>query len=131
MCIRDSATACRAAHRAAAFQGHHGRPQPLQYRSGQRVEEPRKPEAVSYTHLDVYKRQQLIETVPAAITCGFSDLALVGARLGALPGVQINDQAFTHAGAVLSVSVSKAEADDVARLVTDLTSGRATIDWNT
>jgi uncharacterized YigZ family protein len=75
-------------------------------------------------------KTQLIETVPAAITCGFSDLALVGARLGALPGVQINDQAFTHAGAVLSVSVPRAEADDVARLVTDLTSGRATIDWN-
>ncbi|WP_454654896.1 IMPACT family protein [Bosea beijingensis] len=76
-------------------------------------------------------KTQLIETVPAAITCGFSDLALVGARLGALPGVTISDQAFTDAGAVLSVSVSKAEADDVARLVTDLTSGRATIDWNT
>ena len=46
-------------------------------------------------------------------------------------GKPISDQAFTDAGAVLSVSVSKAEADDVARLVTDLTSGRATIDWNT
>jgi uncharacterized YigZ family protein len=72
----------------------------------------------------------LIETVSAAITCGFGDLALVGARLGALPGVTISDQTFTDAGAVLSVSVPKAEADDVARLVTDLTSGRAVIDWS-
>lgn len=72
----------------------------------------------------------LIETVSAAIACGFGDLALVGARLGALPGVTISDQTFTDAGAVLSVSVPKAEADDVARLVTDLTSGRAVIDWN-
>lgn len=75
-------------------------------------------------------KTQLIETVSAAITCGFSDLALVGARLGALPGVTISDQTFTDAGAVLSVSVPKDEADDVTRLVTDLTSGRAVIDWN-
>jgi uncharacterized YigZ family protein len=72
----------------------------------------------------------LIETVSAAITCGFGDLALVGARLGALPGVTISDQTFTDAGAVLAVSVPKVEADDVARLVTDLTSGRAVIDWS-
>lgn len=72
----------------------------------------------------------LIETVSTAITCGFGDLALVNARLGALPGVTISDQTFTDAGAVLSVSVPKAEADDVTRLVTDLTSGRAAIDWN-
>ena len=72
----------------------------------------------------------LIETVSAAITCGFGDLALVGARLGALPGVTISNQSFTDAGAVLSVSVPKAEAAGVARLVTDLTSGRAMIDWS-
>ncbi|BCB17786.1 YigZ family protein [Bosea sp. ANAM02] len=72
----------------------------------------------------------LIETVPAAITCGFGDLALVGARLGALPGMTISGQAFTDAGAVLSVSVPKDQADAMARLITDLTSGRALIDWN-
>lgn len=72
----------------------------------------------------------LVETVSVAIACGFGDLALVGARLGALPGVTISEQTFTDAGAVLSVSVPKAEAEDLARLVTDLTSGRAVIDWN-
>jgi uncharacterized YigZ family protein len=72
----------------------------------------------------------LIETVSATIACGFSDLSLVEARLGALPGVRINDQAFTDAGAMLSVSIPKVEADDVARLVTDLTSGRSVIRWN-
>ncbi|RYE30992.1 MAG: YigZ family protein [Hyphomicrobiales bacterium] len=72
----------------------------------------------------------LIETISAAITCGFGDLALVNARLGALPGVTISNQAFTDAGAVLSVSVPKAEAEDLARLVTDITSGRAVIDWS-
>ena len=72
----------------------------------------------------------LIEAVSAVIICGFGDLALVNARLGALPGVTISDQAFTAVGAVLSVSVPKADADDVTRLVTDITSGRAVIDWS-
>ena len=71
----------------------------------------------------------LIETVSAAITCGFSDLALVSARLAALADVRISDQSFTDAGAVLSVAVPRHEADSVTRLVTDLTSGRALIEW--
>jgi uncharacterized YigZ family protein len=71
----------------------------------------------------------LIETVSAAITCGFSDLALVSARLAALADVRISDQSFTDAGAVLSVAVPRHEADSLTRLVTDLTSGRALIEW--
>jgi uncharacterized YigZ family protein len=72
----------------------------------------------------------LIETVSAAITCGFSDLALVGARLGALMDIRISDQTFTASGAVLSVAVPTHEVDNVTRLVTDLTSGRAVIEWD-
>ena len=72
----------------------------------------------------------LIEAVSAAIACTFGDLALVQARLGLFPGVQMREQAFTETGALLSVSVPKAEADAVARLVTDTTSGRATIRWD-
>lgn len=72
----------------------------------------------------------LVETVPATITCGFSDLTLVQARLGALAGVQLRDQTFTATGAVLSVATPKADLDEVARMVTDLTSGRAMIKWN-
>jgi len=71
----------------------------------------------------------LIETASASITCGFSDLSLVRARLTALPGVQINDQAFTNTGAVLSVSVPKTGIDDTNRLLTDLTSGRLAVRW--
>lgn len=72
----------------------------------------------------------LVESISATIACGFGDLTLVQARLGAFPGVQVRDQAFTDTGAVLSVSAPKAEADGVARLVTDLTSGRAIIRWD-
>lgn len=72
----------------------------------------------------------LVEAVSGTIACTFGDLALVQARLGALADTQIRDQSFTDIGAVLSVSVPKAEADGVASLVTDLTSGRATLKWD-
>ncbi|UZF92860.1 IMPACT family protein [Bosea sp. NBC_00550] len=72
----------------------------------------------------------LIEAASAMITCAFGDLARVQARLGDRPGVQVLDQAFTNTGAVLSVSVPKAEADLVSQLVRDVTSGRAVIRWN-
>ncbi|HEV7260404.1 MAG TPA: YigZ family protein [Bosea sp. (in: a-proteobacteria)] len=72
----------------------------------------------------------LIETTLAMITCAFGDLARVQARLGDQPGVQLRDQAFTDTGAVLSVSVPKAEFDLVTQLVTDVTSGRAVIRWD-
>ena len=71
----------------------------------------------------------LMETVPATIACGFGDLTLVQARLGAVPGVQLRDQAFTDTGAVLAVAAPKAQIDGVTRLVMDLTSGRAVIRW--
>lgn len=76
------------------------------------------------------EKAPLIETVSGTATCGFSDLTLVQARLGALPDVQVGVQAFTDSGAILSVSAPKSEADAVGRLLTNLTSGRSMIRWN-
>lgn len=72
----------------------------------------------------------LIESVLGTVNCGFGDLALVQARLGALAGVLVETQSFTDSGAILSVSVPASEADSVDRLVTDLTRGRSSIRWN-
>ncbi|MCJ8143936.1 IMPACT family protein [Ancylobacter sp. A5.8] len=72
----------------------------------------------------------LIETVSGTLTCGFSDLALVQARLGALPGVQMEVQSFTDSGAILSVSAPTSDAGGVDRLLADLTSGRSAIRWD-
>lgn len=72
----------------------------------------------------------LIEAVSGTVACGFSDLTLVQARLGALPGVQVGIQTFTDSGAILAVSVPKSDADGVDRLLTDLTSGRSAIRWD-
>lgn len=70
---------------------------------------------------------ELVEMATASIACPFSDLTRVQARLAALAGVQIHEQAFTDTGAILTISAPKTEVDGVTRLVTDLTSGRALI----
>lgn len=75
------------------------------------------------------KKTMLVESTSGSIACGFGDLALVQARLAAIPGVQLCDQAFTDTGAVLTISVPKAEAGTVSGLVTDITSARAVIRW--
>ncbi|WP_371347272.1 YigZ family protein [Ancylobacter sp. IITR112] len=71
----------------------------------------------------------LVETVAGTAECGFGDLALVQARLGALPGVEVAVQSFTGSGAVLAVSAPHAEAGTVERLLSDLTSGRSPMRW--
>lgn len=76
------------------------------------------------------EKVELVEALSATITCTFGDLALVQARLGTHPGVELRHQSFTDTGAVLSISAPKTEADAVAQLITDLTSGRAVARWS-
>lgn len=71
----------------------------------------------------------LVDTISGTVACAFNDLALVQARLGALENVQIRDQAFTDTGVILTVSVPQAEADSIARLIADLTSGQAVLEY--
>lgn len=71
------------------------------------------------------EKMPLIDTVKVTVRCRFSDLAYLQARLEAVPGVQIQSQAFVDTGAELSVQLPKGDADSVARMVADLTSGRA------
>lgn len=69
----------------------------------------------------------LVATVEARITCGFADLAIVQARLSALPGVRTVGETFIDTGAEFVVAIPEAELAATMRLVTDLTSGRAAI----
>lgn len=73
------------------------------------------------------EKQELVDTVPAIVTCGFGDLALLRARLGAVSGVVVQSPAFPATGPEFMLDVPRAEANAVAQLVTDLTSGRAAI----
>lgn len=70
---------------------------------------------------------ELVATVTARITCGFTDLALVQARLAAQPGVHIDGESFTATGAELSVSLPQAGVGTIVRMLGDLTSGRAVV----
>ena len=71
----------------------------------------------------------LVETVAGTAECGFSDLALVQARLGALPGVEVTVEVFTDSGAQLAITAPAAQAEQVARALSDLTSGRSRLRW--
>lgn len=69
----------------------------------------------------------LVDTVAATVTCIFGDLALLQSRLEAFPGAQVRVLSFTDTGAELIASVPKKDADTVAGMVADLTSGRAAV----
>lgn len=70
---------------------------------------------------------EVIARIDARITAGFSDLALVKARLGAIPDLLVRSEDFTDSGAILTVALPEASAAGMERLVTDITSGRAQI----
>lgn len=69
----------------------------------------------------------VIPTLSTEIDCSFSDLALVKSRLSAVQHLTITAETFTDHGAKLSLSIPVSSAEDVARMVMDLTSGRVTI----
>lgn len=73
------------------------------------------------------ERTLLVDTIPATVTCLFGDLALLQARLAAQPDVRMQAPTFNDSGADLMLSVPRNDADRLARLVNDLTSGRAVL----
>ncbi|WP_247218573.1 IMPACT family protein [Shinella oryzae] len=70
-------------------------------------------------------KTEYVERATLAVSLGFSDLALVRARLAALPGLLMDDEAFHESGARLVFRVPAEQAEETSRLVIDLTSGRA------
>lgn len=68
---------------------------------------------------------EIIQRIEGEIVAGFSDLAVLKARLAALPDLIVLSEEFTASGAVLTVALPEATAAQANRLVTDITSGRA------
>lgn len=77
------------------------------------------------------EKSPLIDKTEAQLTCLFADLALIQARLAALPQVEIVGQEFTDTGARLTLSVHDSALEAAAELVADLTGGRSRLDWAT
>ena len=79
------------------------------------------------TCLRTAEKVPVIPSVMADIACGFSDLARVKARLGAVPSVRIDMEVFTDSGADMRVSIPLTEVQDISRLLSDITSGRVVV----
>ncbi|MHA6688124.1 IMPACT family protein [Mesorhizobium sp. A556] len=69
----------------------------------------------------------IVVTVDTSFMCGFSDLAMVQARLSTLPDVRILSENFVASGAELAVALPEAEASSIVKMIVDLTSGRARV----
>jgi len=76
------------------------------------------------------EKTPLREMVPATLTCLFGDLALLQARIGAQAGVDIQGTSFSETGAEWSLAIPQDMADTMARLVSDLTHGRAHLSFD-
>ena len=72
-------------------------------------------------------KTEYVERATLSVSLGFSDLALVKARLSAFTGLVMDDETFHESGARLSFRVPAEKAEEIGRLVVDLTSGRAEI----
>lgn len=72
---------------------------------------------------------EIFPMVGATLSVGFSDLALVKARLSSIAELQIRSEAFGAEGAELAVSLPESEAQRIAAVVSDSTSGRVRLDF--
>lgn len=70
-------------------------------------------------------KTEYVERVALSVSLGFSDLALVKARLASFAGLVMDEETFHDRGARLSFRVPAEKADEIGRLIVDLTSGRA------
>ncbi|WP_337184592.1 YigZ family protein [Shinella sp.] len=73
------------------------------------------------------EKTEYVERVALIVSLGFSDLALVKARLGAFAGLVMDEEAYHDTGARLSFRIPAEKAEEIGRLIVDLTSGRAEI----
>lgn len=70
---------------------------------------------------------EIVAVNEANVTVAFSDLALVKARLVAMTGVRICRETFNETGATLIVEMPELQSQSIARTITDITSGRASV----
>lgn len=76
------------------------------------------------------ERIEMKPSLEGGLHLNFSDLALVKARLAGQPDVLILDEAFDAIGAGIRVRVPEADAETIARMISDLTSGRSLLSFD-
>lgn len=70
---------------------------------------------------------EIVAVQEAAIFVPFSDLALVKARLAGIAAVQIRHESYTDTGVNITADLPEESAERIVRMLTDITSGRASI----
>ncbi|WP_230532053.1 IMPACT family protein [Microvirga roseola] len=70
---------------------------------------------------------QIVAVQEATIFVPFSDSALVRARLASIAGVHLRHENFTETGVTITADLPEATAPHIVRMITDVTSGRASI----
>ncbi|HBF29042.1 YigZ family protein [Rhizobium sp.] len=70
------------------------------------------------------EKAPIIHRTTLVFRVGFSDLALVKARLASIAQTVLMNEHFTETGADLSYAIPQQEADTVAQMLVDITAGR-------
>ncbi len=70
---------------------------------------------------------EMVAVQEATIFVPFSDSALVRARLASIAGVHLRHESFTETGVTITADLPEAATPHVVRMITDVTSGRASI----
>ncbi len=70
---------------------------------------------------------EIVAVQEATIFVPFSDSALVRARLASIAGVHLRHGSFTERGVTITADLREATTPHVVRMITDVTSGRASI----
>jgi uncharacterized YigZ family protein len=70
------------------------------------------------------EKVEVIHRTTLTFRVGFSDLALVKARLSAIENALINAEHYTETGADLTCAIPEQEAETVAQMLVDITAGR-------
>jgi len=70
---------------------------------------------------------EIVAVQEATLFVLFSDLALVKARLASIAGVHLRHESFTETGVTITADLPEAAAPHIVRMITDVTSGRASI----
>lgn len=70
------------------------------------------------------EKVEVIHRTTLTFRVGFSDLALVKARLSSVENVLINAENFTETGADIACAIPETESEAVAKMLIDMTAGR-------
>lgn len=74
------------------------------------------------------EKRELVAMVSGRLDCSFGDLAVLQARIGALPGVTLHSPEFHETGSRWSITIPSSTVEAIGLMVGDLTGGRVSLE---